>query len=282
MPIVMTLANQRVCSWVGLDETAENLLAQLSIITMLQQGEVRDNQCFVREANLENPPRHACRIANGYSWTCVANNRQKTAALYLPLDKIDKTKKILLMRHLLWLGLLPELLTGESFLLHGALVEYAGKGILFCGVSGIGKSTICELLPDDFSILGDDCMVITKHGNEYFATPLPTWSIWTQNKKKRNFDCNSSIAIKKIFLLGRDKSSIEPASKIQSTALFIPSVTDMVNWHTKNWNSQLKTELMQKSFHSGLELINNIIPQNLYFVKKSLPERIIDELKFNL
>jgi len=74
---------------------------------------------------------------------------------------------------------------GRGILLHACGIELEGKGILFTGHSGAGKSTMAQLWNDaeNVSILSDDRIVLRKkdgffwiygtpwHGEEQFASP---------------------------------------------------------------------------------------------------------------
>lgn len=65
----------------------------------------------------------------------------------------------------------------EGALIHCAGLEYDGRGYIFPGKSGAGKSTISRILAgrDGFDILSDDRMVVRKFGSTFYAfgTPWP-------------------------------------------------------------------------------------------------------------
>ncbi len=82
--------------------------------------------------------------------------------------------------HLMWLYLqllLAHLLLLKrvGFFLHAAGVSYQGRGYLFVGPGGAGKSTLSKLLYQDrtISVLGDDLMVVCKRkgGPRIYGTP---------------------------------------------------------------------------------------------------------------
>lgn len=62
--------------------------------------------------------------------------------------------------------------------LHSALVKRPeGAGTLLVGGSGVGKSTCCQRLPQHWSALADDgVLVVPVPQGGYTAHPLPTWS----------------------------------------------------------------------------------------------------------
>ncbi len=73
--------------------------------------------------------------------------------------------------------IVPELwlLSNERFFLHSSLVEINGHAVLFCGPSGIGKSTQAALWQQhlDAEILNGDRSVIYKKGGRFYAAGSP-------------------------------------------------------------------------------------------------------------
>ncbi len=61
-----------------------------------------------------------------------------------------------------------------GFLIHAAGLIRKGKGYLFVGKSGAGKSTVTRLSADSSTALSDDLTVgcLTKNGGEIFGTPF--------------------------------------------------------------------------------------------------------------
>lgn len=65
----------------------------------------------------------------------------------------------------------------EGCLIHAAGAEFNGRGFIFPGKSGVGKSTLTRQLDciSGFSLLSDDRVVVRKTGNTFkaFGTPWP-------------------------------------------------------------------------------------------------------------
>ena len=65
----------------------------------------------------------------------------------------------------------------RAVLLHGALAELDGTGVLLAGQSGAGKTTASERLPHPWRSLCDDStLVVRDRAGTYWAHPWPTWS----------------------------------------------------------------------------------------------------------
>ena len=73
------------------------------------------------------------------------------------------------------MGLEQVFLKKDAFLLHSSLVELNGKAVLFCGASGIGKSTQAALWQTHLGarILNGDRALIRLNGGEFYAGGSP-------------------------------------------------------------------------------------------------------------
>lgn len=68
-------------------------------------------------------------------------------------------------------------------ILHGSVLAWDGKGIVLCGASQEGKSTLtAALLNEGFSLLSDDVVVIKKRRNAFVVQPgAPEIRLWPQS-----------------------------------------------------------------------------------------------------
>lgn len=77
-----------------------------------------------------------------------------------------------------------------DFPLAGSLLEYRGKGLLLCGPSASGVSTMAlNLQANGMNTLSDEFCVIDKADNGMFATPgLPALKLWQDALEKQGID----------------------------------------------------------------------------------------------
>jgi len=84
----------------------------------------------------------------------------------------------------------------EGCLFHASLVDIGGKGYVFTGHSGVGKSTISRLFVEKNigRLLNDEIIGIKTHQNQYSAFGTP----WTGESR---IAVNDSVSLKGIFFL---------------------------------------------------------------------------------
>ena len=118
--------------------------------------------------------------------------RENTDKLY-PLDYCES---IALYREISY-----NMLQNDGFVFHGAVISYKGKGYLFAGNSGVGKTTHIlkwvSLFPKDVQIINGDKPILRKHGNVWFAYGSP----WMG---KENLGTNNSVQLSGICFLEQE------------------------------------------------------------------------------
>jgi len=106
-------------------------------------------------------------------------------------------------------------------LLHGALVERDGYGVILAGPGGIGKTTASKRFPAPWRSLCDDTTLILrdKEGT-YRAHPWPTWSTFMFGGAGGIWDVQHSVPLRCVFFLDhaqKDRiTSIEPVQAVGS------------------------------------------------------------------
>jgi SynChlorMet cassette protein ScmC len=87
-------------------------------------------------------------------------------------------------------------------LLHGALAEWNGNGVILAGPGGRGKTTASERLPHHWQSFCDDAtLVMCDKNGVYWAHPWPTWSNFMFNGPGGMWDVQHAIPLKGIFFL---------------------------------------------------------------------------------
>lgn len=102
----------------------------------------------------------------------------------------------------------------HAFLLHGAVIEFEGEGIIFSAKRGVGKTTHINLWSEAFGdrvrVVNGDKPVIKREGSEFIAHGTP----W---RGKENLGDNSSVKVSKLCFIKRaDTPSVEKITAKQA------------------------------------------------------------------
>ena len=89
-------------------------------------------------------------------------------------------------------------------LIHGALAERDGMGVILAAPSGTGKTTASNRLPAPWRSLCDDATLVVRdpQGN-YWAHPWPTWSCFLAGGPGGTWDVQHAVPVKGIFFLAQ-------------------------------------------------------------------------------
>lgn len=89
-------------------------------------------------------------------------------------------------------------------LIHGALAERDGRGVILAAPGGTGKTTASTRLPAPWRSLCDDTTLVVQdpQGN-YWAHPWPTWSRFLDGGPGGTWDVQQPVPLKGIFLLAQ-------------------------------------------------------------------------------
>ena len=89
-------------------------------------------------------------------------------------------------------------------LIHGALAERDGMGVILAAPGGTGKTTASNRLPAPWRSLCDDTTLVVRdpQGN-YWAHPWPTWSRFLDGGPGGTWDVQNAVPVKGIFFLAR-------------------------------------------------------------------------------
>ncbi|MFO7665878.1 MAG: SynChlorMet cassette protein ScmC [Desulfobacterales bacterium] len=89
-------------------------------------------------------------------------------------------------------------------LIHGALAERDGMGVILTAPGGTGKTTASNRFPAPWRSLCDDTTLVVHdlQGN-YWAHPWPTWSRFLDGGLGGTWDVQNAVPLKGIFVLSR-------------------------------------------------------------------------------
>jgi hypothetical protein len=116
--------------------------------------------------------------------------------------------------------------TRGGVLIHGALAERDGIGVILAAPGGTGKTTASNRLPAPWRSLCDDTtLVVRDPQGSYWAHPWPTWSRFIDGGPGGTWDVQSAVPVKGIFCLAHGvKDRVERVGPGQAVSLLGESV----------------------------------------------------------
>ena len=159
-----------------------------------------------------------------------------------------------------------------GLLLHGALVEINGEGIILAGPGDVGKTTASRRLPPPWNSLSDDCtLIVLDKDGIYRAHPWPTWSTYMFGGTGGSWDVQQSIPLKAIFLLAQDeKDHAEPLGQGQATCLLTETAEQAWYILSDKFGDEKRQDLSLQRFNNICELVKNIPAFLLQITKNGL------------
>jgi SynChlorMet cassette protein ScmC len=114
-----------------------------------------------------------------------------------------------------------------ALLLHSALAEWDGYGVILAGPSGAGKTTSSRRLPSSWQSLADDMTLVVPDGQgTYWAHPWPTWGQLMHGRWGGTWDVPRAIPVKGIFFLVQDREErAVSVGTAQAACLLANSIT---------------------------------------------------------
>jgi SynChlorMet cassette protein ScmC len=148
-----------------------------------------------------------------------------------------------------------------GLLVHGALAELNGIGVILAGPGGVGKTTASKRLPHPWRSLSDDTALIVKSPDgTYWAHPWPTWSRCRQGDMSGSWDVQTAVKIGLICMLRQcqdDRISLLPLRQV------ISELVDV--------SGQTFTILANGMSQSALRCLNLMRFHNAVVMAKKLP-----------
>jgi len=162
--------------------------------------------------------------------------------------------------------------------LHAALVEHDGRGVLFVGRSGVGKTTACRRLPPDWNVLGDDLALAVRTSSGRFRVhPLPTWSAVRIGSSAETWDIKQSVCLEAIFFLVQAaEDEITPAGKAMATVILSDAAMTIFHSLQAGPGLQERSPLFGNVF-SNAAAMANAVP--VYILRLSLQGRFWEKIE---
>ncbi len=148
----------------------------------------------------------------------------------IPLDVFgtDAARAVAMMHLSALIALTTEREGG--LLIHGALAEREGWGVVLAGPGGIGKTTASRRLPAPWRSRSDDATLIVRdEAGVYWAHPWPTWSRFLGDDEGGTWDVQRAVRLRALFFLARGESGrVDPVGSGQAAALLMQSTEQVV------------------------------------------------------
>lgn len=138
---------------------------------------------------------------------------------------INEAMKIIQMMELAKV-IARESLPAGGLLIHGALAERDGSGVILAAPGGEGKTTASNRFPPPWHALSDDATLVVPDGSGNFvAHPWPTWSRFFDNGPGGCWEVERGVPLAAVFFLSQSpEDHAEPVSAGDSAAYLTESV----------------------------------------------------------
>jgi len=115
--------------------------------------------------------------------------------------------------------------TNGGFLIHGALAERDGSGVILAAPGGTGKTTASNRLPAPWRSLCDDATLVVRDAlGHYRAHPWPTWSGFIDGPGG-TWDVQHAVPLKGIFFLARSpEDRVEKIGSGRAVGMLVEAV----------------------------------------------------------
>jgi SynChlorMet cassette protein ScmC len=147
-----------------------------------------------------------------------------------------------------------------GILLHGALAEWNGNGVILAGPGGRGKTTASRRLPRHWQSFCDDTtLVVCDNKGGYWAHPWPTWSTFMFNGPVGTWNVQYAVSLKGIFFLEQaHDDKIKPLGSAQNVCRLNASAEE-VSWPMpRNEDKNVLRELRLQRFNNICNLAKAI------------------------
>jgi SynChlorMet cassette protein ScmC len=155
-------------------------------------------------------------------------------------------------------------------LLHGALAERDGMGVILAGPGGVGKSTASNRLPSPWRSLCDDTTLVVRdpRGN-YWAHPWPTWSRFVDGGMGGTWEVQNAVPIKGIFTLVQSvEERVERVGTGQAVSLLGESVEQVSMFMAAGLSKDKLHSLHMEQFNALCGLAR-VVPTHLLHISRT-------------
>jgi SynChlorMet cassette protein ScmC len=152
-------------------------------------------------------------------------------------------------------------------LLHGALAELGGSGVILVAPGGTGKTTASNRLPSPWTSLCDDTTLLVRDAQGiYRAHPWPTWSRFLANGPGGSWDVQSAVPVKGIFVLAQATADrVERVGAGQAVSL-LGEFVEQASWFMAPGLSKGELDALHLERFNNLCALARIVPAHVLHI----------------
>ena len=156
--------------------------------------------------------------------------------------------------------------TRGGVLLHGALAEKDGIGVILAAPGGTGKTTAsARLLAPWRSLCDDATLVVRDSRGDCWAHPWPTWSRFQRGEPGGTWDVQKAVPLRGIFFLSRAaEDRAEPVGPGHAVSLLVECAAQASQLMTQDLGEEETRALQLERFDSLCALAHAVPAHTLH------------------
>ncbi len=168
--------------------------------------------------------------------------------------------------------------TRAGILLHAALAEWNGHGILLAAPGGTGKTTASQRLPPPWRSLCDDTTLVVRDARQaYWAHPWPTWSRFLSGGSGGSWDVQRAVPLERIFFLTQaELDRVEPLGPGHAACMLTESAQQIGRLMTQGMSAESVRAIHMQRFENACALAHAILA---HMLRVSLTGRFWEQME---
>jgi hypothetical protein len=154
-----------------------------------------------------------------------------------------------------------------GILIHGALAERNGIGVILAAPGGTGKTTASDRLPAPWRSLCDDTTLVVRdsQGN-YRAHPWPTWSRFLDGGPGGTWDVQSAVSVKAIFFLSHAfEDRVESVGSGHAVSMLVECVKQASMFMARGLSKE-ETSALHMEWFNNLCALARVVPAHILHI----------------
>lgn len=177
------------------------------------------------------------------------------------LDGKPGPQGMILVKRLFRLSQITANRTRRGILLHGALAEHHGSGVLLFAKGGTGKTTASRRLPPPWRSLSDDLsLVVQDDEGHYWAHPWPTWSRFLEKDFAGSWDVQTAVPLRAIFHLRQTQTDQVETLGAGKAAILLMHSAEQALFPAQGWYPGEAMRTLRLRWIDQISLIVRSIP----------------------